>query len=66
MGIYCGPLLKQRQLPPETLDEPDEPSVARCSTCRQGYTGASYQDCPQEENHTICLVPGCRGEVFFI
>lgn len=67
MGIDCGPPPNfhpsRAKLPPDT---DDDPHVARCITCRQGYTGSAYQDCPQEGNQTICLVPGCRGEVVFI
>lgn len=68
MGIQFNPpstqsKLSTSKLPPHT---DDDPHVARCITCRQGYTGTVYQECPQEENHTLCLVPGCGGEVVFI
>lgn len=74
MAINCGPF-PLRPLPssrekeeknPFLPDDSHDPAVARCSGCLKQFTADQYVSLVQDDARTLCLAPGCKGEVFFL
>lgn len=71
MGINFGPFPRlppsgEGEKNPFLPDDSHDPAVARCSGCLKKFTADQYVSLVQDDTRTLCLAPGCKGEVFFI